>query len=252
LPRRLKLTPATTWRGASRDNIIMAVEASLRRLNTDRIDLYQLHTPDPNTAIDETLCALDDLVRSGKVRFIGASNLDSEQVETAQLVARELRTHRFISSQDEYSLLERAAERRLIPTLKRFGLGLIPYAPLANGILTGKYSLAATLPPGARLTKVAPLAEHYLTERNLMIAERLQRFAMERDHSLLELSFSWLAAQPVVASIIAGASTGEQVRQNAAAADWSLTQGENDEVEAILRAGHVTHFSRTDDPKTSD
>ncbi len=222
-------------RGASRGYIVTAVEASLRRLKTDWIDLYQLHRPDPATPIAETLRALDDLLRAGKVRYVGASNLPAWQVVEAQLLARELGVERFISSQDEYSLLRRDAERELIPALRAYDIGLLPYFPLANGLLTGKYRTGQPAPAGTRLSSATSLAQRYLTERDLGLAARLGAFAAERGHALLDLAISWLAAQPAVASIIAGASTAEQVVQNHSAATWILSAEELAEVNRITQ-----------------
>ena len=221
-------------RGGSRWHVTSAVEASLRRLKTDWIDLYQLHKPDPTTPIEETLKALDDLVRSGKVRYIGASNLGAWQVVEAQWLARELGTERFISSQDEYSLLKRDAEQELIPALRSYQLGLLPFFPLANGLLTGKYRRGKSLPEGARLSQGGSLAERYLTADHLTKVERLHAFAVERGRSLLELAFSWLASQPVVGSIIAGASTPEQVRANVEAPAWRLEDSDLREIDRLL------------------
>lgn len=227
------MNDSQTLKGGSRRYILDAVEASLRRLKTDWIDLYQLHRPDPSTPIDETLRALDDLVSSGKVRYVGASNLASWQVVEAQRVARELGTHRFISSQDEYSLLRRDAERELIPALNAYRIGLLPFFPLANGLLTGKYRRGEAPPDDARLAKAANLAQRYLTEPDLAAVERLTQFAAERGRSLLELAFSWLAAQPAVSSIIAGATTPEQITQNIAAVSWKLTPDELAEIDRL-------------------
>jgi aryl-alcohol dehydrogenase-like predicted oxidoreductase len=222
-----------TLRGASRRYIVQAVEASLRRLKTDWIDLYQLHRPDPLTPIDETLRALQDLISAGKVRYIGASNLPAWQVAQAQAIAREIGTERFISSQDEYSLLRRDAERELIPALQAHGVGLLPYFPLANGVLTGKYRAGA--PAGSRLAQNAALGERYLTPHDLRLAAALEAFAVERGRTLLELAFAWLAAQPVVGSIIAGASTPQQVDLNVCAAAWTLGPAELVEIDALTR-----------------
>lgn len=224
---------AGTLKGGSRRYIVAAVEASLRRLQTDWIDLYQLHKPDPQTPIDETLRALDDLVRSGKVRYIGASNLPAWQVADAQWIARELGTNRFISSQDEYSLIKRDAERELIPSLQHFEIGLLPFFPLANGLLTGKYQRGSAAPEGTRLAKASNLAERYLTDANLDRVERLREFAAANERSLLELAFSWLAAQPVVTSIIAGATRPEQIEQNVKAVEWTLTGEQLAKIDAI-------------------
>ena len=220
-------------KGASRQYIVSAVEASLRRLKTDWIDLYQLHRPDPATPIDETLRALDDLVRGGKVRYIGASNLPAWQVVEAQFIARELGTHRFISSQDEYSLLKRDAEHELLPALNAYGIGLLPFFPLANGLLTGKYKRGEVPPAGTRLAADGARADRLLSEGNLRIVERLTGFAQERGHSLLDLAFSWLLANPAVSSVIAGATKPEQIAQNVKAGGWQLTVAELDEIDRI-------------------
>jgi aryl-alcohol dehydrogenase-like predicted oxidoreductase len=220
-------------KGASRTYIIHAVEASLRRLRTDWIDLYQLHRPDPTTPIAETLRALDDLLRAGKIRYVGASNLAAWQVVEAQWVAKELGVERFISSQDEYSLLKRDAERDLIPVLQNYQIGLIPYFPLANGLLTGKYRPGHAPPPGSRLSKASNLAGRFLIDRHLTLAAQLSAFAEERGRTLLDLAFSWLAAQPTVSSLIAGASTPEQVVQNHAAATWNLSADELADIDRI-------------------
>src|SRR5579875_358155 len=210
-------------KGASRRYIFSAVEASLQRLRTDWIDLYQLHQPDPLTPIEETLRALDDLIRQGKVRYTGCSNLAAWQAVEAQWTARHLGLNAFISCQDEYSLLVRNAERLLMPAIQAYGLGLLPYFPLASGLLTGKYRRGKPMPEGSRLTTTPRFAESYLTEANWETVERLAEFCAARGHSLLELAFSWLAAQPAVASIIAGATKPEQLEQNVNAANWQLT-----------------------------
>ena len=210
-------------KGASRRYIMTAVEDSLRRLRTDWIDLYQLHRPDPATPIEETLRALDDLIRDGKVRYVGCSNLPAWQVVEAHWTARQERLDGFVSCQDEYSLLVRDPERELLPAMSAYGLGLLPYFPLASGLLTGKYRRGAAMPEGARLTRMQGLADRYMTEANWQAIDGLAGFCAERGHSLLELAFSWLTAQPAVASVIAGATRPEQVEQNVSAATWSLS-----------------------------
>ncbi len=208
--------------GASRRYIMSEVEDSLRRLRTDWIDLYQLHQPDPRTPIEETLRALDDLVRQGKVRYIGCSNLPGWQVAEAHWTARELGTNGFISCQDEYSLLVRKIEAELIPAMQAYGLGLLPYFPLASGLLTGKYR-RDHLPEGTRLSNTKALADRYLTEANWRKVERLAQFCADRGRTMLELVFSWLASRPGVASVIAGATKPEQLEQNVNAVNWALT-----------------------------
>ncbi len=219
--------------GASRRYVMQAVEASLKRLRTDWIDLYQLHRPDPQTPIEETLRALDDLVRQGKVRFIGCSNLSAQQVAEAQAAARRHGLAQFVSCQDEYSLLVRDVERELVPTAKRLGLGLLPYFPLASGLLTGKYKRGAPLPPGSRLSKNARHAQRFANERNWRIVGELEAFAARRGHTLLELAFSWLLRDEVVASVIAGATSPQQVEQNVRAAGWKLSAEDLAEIDRI-------------------
>ncbi|HXW17532.1 MAG TPA: aldo/keto reductase [Candidatus Acidoferrales bacterium] len=219
-------------KGASRRYILSAVEASLRRLQTDWIDLYQLHFPDPLTPMEETLRTLDHLVRHGKMRYIGSSNLSAWQVVEANWISRELGINTFISCQNEYSLLVRDPERELIPAIQAYSLGLLPYFPLASGLLTGKYE-NGKMPQGARLTSTKRLADRYMTQANLKIVDALSEFATKRGHTLLELAFSWLAARPGVSSVIAGATKPEQVKQNAAAADWNLTAEEIAEIDRL-------------------
>lgn len=210
-------------RGASRRYIVSAVEASLRRLRTDWIDLYQLHDPDPATPIEETLRALDDLIHQGKVRYIGSSNFAAWQAVEADWTARQAGLNRFISCQNEYSLLVRDPERELLPAMRARGLGLLPYFPLASGLLTGKYRRAQPPPEGTRFASSRGLKDRYWTDRNWTLVERFEQFARERGHSLLELAFSWLLSRPETASVIAGATRPEQVAGNAQAAAWKLT-----------------------------
>ncbi len=229
--------PGLEKRGASRRYVTQAVEASLKRLRTDWIDLYQIHRPDPLTPIEETLRALDDLVRAGKVRYVGCSNFAPWQVADAQWTAREIGSTAFVSCQDELSLVVRGAERELIPCMERFGLGLLPYFPLASGLLTGKYRRNSTLPEGTRLANTQRLAERYLTDRNWPIAERLGDVAERAGRSMTELAFSWLLSRPTVSSVIAGATRPEQVRENAAAAGWTLSAEELAAVDEAAPAG---------------
>ena len=210
-------------RGASRRYIVAALEASLRRLKTDWIDLYQQHEPDPGTPIEETLRALEDLVRAGKVRYVGCSNLPAWQVVEAEFVARQAGTTRFVSCQDEYSLLARGIEKDLLPAMRRHGIGLLPYFPLASGLLTGKYRRNAAMPEGARLTNTQRLADVYLTDANWQIVEKLEAFCAARGRGLLDLAFAWLLGEPAVASVIAGATRPEQLERNVAAARWTLS-----------------------------
>ncbi|HEY5797883.1 MAG TPA: aldo/keto reductase [Bosea sp. (in: a-proteobacteria)] len=221
--------------GGSRRYIMSAVEESLTRLKTDWIDLYQFHKPDPLTPIDETLRALEDLVRQGKVRYIGCSNMPGWQVADAQWTARDLGIGGFASAQDEYSLLKRGAEADLIPAISHFGMGLLPYFPLANGALTGKYKRNAPMPDGARLTKLPVRAGQIFSDQNWTKIEALSAFCEKRGKTLVELAFSWLAAQPVVSSVIAGATKPEQIAANVKAAEWALTGEELAEIDAITK-----------------
>ncbi len=229
----LPMDDAGTLKGGSRHYIMRAVEASLRRLDTDWLDLYQLHQPDPLTPIEETLRALDDLVRAGKVRYIGCSNLPGWQVVEAEWTARAGGLNAFVSCQDEFSLVVRHIEAELVPAIVRYGLGLLPYFPLASGLLTGKYRAGAALPEGTRLANTERLQHRFLTDANWPRVEKLQAFAAARGKTLLELAFSWLLARPAVASVIAGATAPEQVAQNAAAGGWALSTGEIEEIDRL-------------------
>ena len=221
-------------KGGARRYVLEAVEASLRRLRTDWIDLYQFHLPDPLTPIDETLRALDDLVRSGKVRYIGWSNMAAWQLADAMWVARDAGLERFISVQAEYSLVERKAAAELIPALRHFGVGLLPFFPLAGGMLTGKYAPDGDMPEGARLTNTPKMAERYMTKANWARVGRLDGFCKDRGRSLLDLAFAWLLAEPAVPSVIAGATRPEQIDANVVAGDWVLSDAERAEVAALL------------------
>jgi aryl-alcohol dehydrogenase-like predicted oxidoreductase len=214
----------------SRRYIVRAVEASLRRLGTDWIDLYQFHTPDPLTPIEETLSALDDLVTGGKVRYIGHSNRAGWQIAEAEFVARAAGSTRFISTQNHYNLLDRRAEQEVTPAAEAYGLGVLPYFPLANGLLTGKYSPGAA-PAGSRLSHTRTNMVHDADWDQL---QRFSSFAAERDLSEIQVAFSWLAAQPAVSSVIAGATRPEQIRENAAAVAWVPSPAELAELDAIF------------------
>jgi aryl-alcohol dehydrogenase-like predicted oxidoreductase len=229
----LPMDDAGTLKGGSRHYIMRAVEASLRRLNTDWIDLYQLHQPDPLTPIEETLRALDDLVRAGKVRYIGCSNLPGWQVVEAEWTAHAGGLAAFVSCQDEFSLLVRRIEAELVPAIRRYGLGLLPYFPLASGLLTGKYRPGAALPEGTRLANTERLRDRFATEANWRRVEKLEAFAAARGKNLLALAFSWLLARPAVASVIAGATSPEQVAENAAAGGWALTEADLAEIDRL-------------------
>lgn len=215
--------------GARPDYIRQAVEDSLRRLNTDRIDLYQLHRPDESVPIADTLGALNELVQAGKVREIGCSNFSPEQLREAQAAAGQ--GARFVSVQNEFSLIQREPLDGVLTECDRLNLAFLPYFPLASGLLTGKYRQGQPVPEG-RLK--GDMGKRYLTEENLALTEKLIHFSESRGHTILELAFSWLLSHPAVASVIAGATKVEQVRSNAAAAAWKLTEEELAAVGSIL------------------
>jgi aryl-alcohol dehydrogenase-like predicted oxidoreductase len=222
--------------GASPRWIERAVEDSLRRLDTDRIDLYQLHRPDENTPIEDTLDALDRLISVGKVRQIGCSNYSETEIEEALATSHERGLARFVSVQNEYSLLHREPEHGVTEACLRNGLALLPYFPLASGMLTGKYSRGEEAPAGSRLAGMsASRAERFANERNFEHVEQLETFAKERGHTILELAISWLVAQPAVASVIAGATSPEQVWANVEAAKWQLLDKDLTEIDRITR-----------------
>ena len=204
----------------SRRYVTRAVEASLRRLDTDQIDLYQMHEPDPATPIDETLAALDDLVRAGKVRYLGNSNFAGWQMADADWTARAAGRTPFISAQNQYSLLHRAVEAEVVPACEHFGLGLLPFFPLDSGLLSGKYRRGERPAEGTRLS--LPRYQRWLDGADWDKIEALTAYGAERGHSLLEVAIAGLAARPAVTSVIAGATSPEQVRANAAAGEWTL------------------------------
>ena len=219
--------------GASAAYIRQACEDSLKRLKTDRIDLYQQHRPDPKTPIEETLRALDDLVKAGKVRAIGCSNMPAAELAVAQDTSRKQGLAAFVTAQDEYSLLVRGVEAALFPTLEEEGMGLLPYFPLASGLLTGKYEQGKEIPAGTRYARMGRFGERYMSEENWRIISGLSAFAKSKGHSLLELAFAWLVAHPLLTSVIAGATRVEQVEQNAKAAAWRLNAAEMSEVDRL-------------------
>jgi aryl-alcohol dehydrogenase-like predicted oxidoreductase len=219
-------------RGARPEYVRRALEDSLRRLNTERIDLYQLHQPDPAVPIADTLGTLDELVKAGKVREIGCSNFSAEQLREADAAAR-AGAARFVSVQNEYSLVQREPEREVLAECERLGLAFIPYFPLASGLLTGKYRRGRAVPAGTRLAEGGRFGD-LLSERNLALVEALTEFTATHRHTLLELAVSWLLSRPAVASVIAGATSPKQVALNAGAAGWRLTQEELAEVDAVL------------------
>jgi aryl-alcohol dehydrogenase-like predicted oxidoreductase len=221
--------------GASRRYVLQAVEASLKRLRTDWIDLYQVHYPDPKTPIDETMRALDELVRQGKVRAVGCSNFSAAEVTSAQAAAGRHGLAAFVTCQDEYNLLTRDIERDLLPAMQARGLNLLPYFPLASGFLTGKYRRGAPLPEGARLSYSRHHADEIMNDRSWRMVEKLNDDAARSGHSMLELAFGWLLAKPVIASVIAGATKPEQIEQNAAAAERAPSLAIIAEIDAITR-----------------
>ncbi|MBI5289325.1 MAG: aldo/keto reductase [Chloroflexi bacterium] len=223
------------WGGGSRKYIFEAVDASMQRLNTDYIDLYQMHFPDVTTPIEETMHALDDVVKSGRVRYVGCSNYTGWQVVEAQWVARTGHLSPFISAQNQYNLLDRRIERDLGQVAEKYGVGVLPYFPLANGFLTGKYRPGQPPPEGTRIAAMGQRAQGVLTDQNFAVLTALEEFALQRGHTMLDLAIGWLASHPWVSSVIAGATKPEQLEQNVAAGAWKLTSEEMAEVEKLTR-----------------
>lgn len=217
--------------GNSRQHITAEVENSLRRLGTDYIDLYQIHWPDPNTPIEETLRTLDDLVHQGKVRYVGCSNFAAWQLCEAAWTSKTKGLPYFVSAQPKYNILDRDIESELIPFCAEYGVGILPYYPLANGFLTGKYRRGEDAPQGTRL---AESDRGMLTEENFDMLEALEGFASKRDHTVLELAFAWLLSNPTVSSVIAGATKVEQVIGNARTVEWHLTSEDMKELNTII------------------
>ncbi len=220
-------------RGAKPGYVHRALEDSLRRLGTDHVDLYQLHAPDPDTPMAETLGALDECVRAGEARQIGCSNFTVAQLREAEAAAAP-GAARFVSVQNEFSLLRRKAEDDVLPECERAGLAFLPYFPLASGVLTGKYRRGEPPPPGTRLSGVKQ-NEGPLADAQLAVVERLAEFAARRNRSMVELAIAWIAAHRPVASVIAGATSPEQVRANVAAADWELGASDMAEIDALVK-----------------
>ena len=220
--------------GGSRKHIMDSLEGSLRRLQTDHVDLYQMHQQDPDTPIEETLRALDDAVSSGKVRYIGLSNFDAWRIADAQWTAIHHGFTPFISSQPEYSMLERGVEHAILPVSEKYGLGTLPYFPLAHGFLTGKYRRNKPVPAGTRLALTPDAQSKRLSASNFDVLDQLEVFVEKRGHSMVELVFVWLLARESVGSVIAGASTPDQICLTAAAAEGALTQEDIDELTVIL------------------
>lgn len=222
-------------KGASRYHLIGAVEDSLRRLQSDHIDLYQMHRWDAATPIEETLRALDDLVRSGKVRYIGASNYLAWQLARANLLAEWNHWTPFVSVQNHYHMFERELEQEVLSFCAAHPVGILPYFPLAGGFLTGKYQRGAPAPAGSR-GETSPYVQAYMTESNYDKLQQLEAWSAGRGHTLTELAHAWLLAHPEVSSVISGATSAEQLQTNAKSADWSLTADELAEVNALLDA----------------
>jgi aryl-alcohol dehydrogenase-like predicted oxidoreductase len=222
-------------RGASRRHIMASVEASLKRLGTDYIDLYQIHLPDPETPQQETLATLDDLVRLGKVRYVGCSNFAAWQMTDAIWISRFNGLASYVSAQNQYNLLDRRIERELIPACRQFGVGILPYFPLASGFLTGKYRRGAEPPAGTRLALMRPMADRVLTEANFATLGKLEQFARSRERTLLQLAIGWLASQAEVSSVICGATKPGQVSENVKAGEWKLNAEDLAEVDKITR-----------------
>lgn len=237
LASKFGLDMGETGQGARPEYIRKALAASLKRLGTDYLDLYQLHRPDPQTPLADTLGTLHELVQAGQVRAIGCSNLDAAGVREAAQIASEQNLTSFICAQDEYSLLVRDVEAELLPTLRELDMGLLPYFPLASGLLSGKYA-PDHIPEGTRFASSQGAQDKYMTPDNWRKVQALEAFATQRGHTLLELAFSWLAAQPTVSSVIAGATRAEQVAQNVGAAGWVMSGAELAEVDRLTR-GHA-------------
>ncbi len=223
-------------RGLSRAHILDGVHASLKRLGTEYIDLLQVHQWDAETPLEETMRALDDLVRDGKVRYIGCSNFTAWQLVWSLWTSAAHDLTSFVSVQPRYSLVDRSIEAELLPACREFGIGIIPYSPLAGGVLTGKYEAGVEPPPGTRAHGNERFAGQHGTERNLAIARRAQEWAESHGHTVGELAIAWLVAHPEVSSVIAGVTKPEQVEANARAGDWLLTADEVAEVAALAGA----------------
>ncbi|MEE8471708.1 MAG: aldo/keto reductase [Dehalococcoidia bacterium] len=233
----LPMGEAPNERGGARHYIMKAVDASLRRLQTDYIDVYQMHRPDPTTPLEETLRALDDLVRAGKVRYVGCSNFAAWQLSDALWTSRTGNLQSFVTVQTRYNILERQIEAELVPCSQAHGVGVIPWGPLGGGFLTGKYRQGEKAPPDARLSEPSSLYDSVKTPANWAKLAKLESFATDRGHTVGELAIAWLLARPWVSTVIAGARKPDQVTANAAAAEWKLTAGDMAEVEAITSTG---------------
>ena len=224
------------WAGASRRYLMDALDASLKRLGTDYVDLYQVHFPDPSTPIDETLRALQDMLASGRVRYVGCSNYSVAQLSEAAVVAQREGLPMFVSAQNRYNLLERDCRRDFVPLCERLGIGVLPFYPLASGLLTGKYRAGEPPPTGTRLTSGIHFYAGVLDNADYVTIGKLTDFAAERGHSILELAIGWLASQPAIGSVITGATKVEQIEANAKAGDWRLTPDEMQQIDALVAA----------------
>jgi aryl-alcohol dehydrogenase-like predicted oxidoreductase len=220
-------------KGGSRRYIVNAVEASLKRLGTDWIDLYQLHFPDADTPIEETMAALDDLVRAGKVRYIGSSNFAGWQFVESAFLAKERNLTPFITAQNHYNLLDRKIEHELVPAVKKYGGSILPYFPLASGLLTGKYERGKPVPNDSRLAMWGERGKALMSEENFDLVEKVTAFAKERGKSTLDAAIGWLASQPHVGSVISGATKPGQVEANVKAGEWLMSAEELDEMNRL-------------------
>ena len=233
--------------GGGRKFVTDSIEGSLMRLRTDYIDLYMIHRPDPRLPIEETLRAMDDIVRQGKALYIGVCNFEAWRMVDAAWTCKANGMTGIISSQFEYSMLHRGSEAEMLPACRRHGVGVMPYLPLAAGFLTGKVDVSGVAPEGTRLALDANQSERWITDSNMRAIAALQDWARERGKTLVDLAFAWLLADPIVGTVIAGASSPEQIAQNANASSWHLTDEERDEVTAILDAhpvdGIQTYYS---------
>lgn len=229
-----ELKPIEDSGGGSKRWIMKAVEDSLKRLGTDRIDLYQFHFPAGDVPFEETLEALNDIVEQGKVVEIGCSNFSGEQIDETMKISADKGWPAWASAQNHYNLLNREVEAEVLPACERHGLGMLPYFPLASGLLTGKYLRGEEPPDGTRLSAVPEeRRSRIFSDRNFDIVEKLTAFAQEREHSILDLAISWTAARPAIASVIAGATKPEQVKANVDAVGWKLTDDEITEIDRI-------------------
>ncbi len=217
----------------SKNNVVKSVEGSLKRLKTDYIDLYQLHKPDDDTPIEETLAAMDKLIQEGKVRYIGCSNFSAEQLDQAAAAAESSGTAPFVTLQNRYSILHGEPEESVLPACERHDVGFLPFFPLENGLLTGKHKRGVEPGEDTRIGAMDHFRKMALTDDNFTAVEKLEEFVSDKGHTLLELAFSWLAAQPQVVSVIAGATKAEQINANAAAGDWTLSADDLAEVASI-------------------